>query len=63
MWCGWVRRDKRGKWELVTQSDTLDECARRLSEWTRRHGLRLSNVNECITGGAPPATRKGKETR
>jgi hypothetical protein len=60
-WVGWIRRDGRSRWELVAEGESLDECARRLSEWTKRHGLRLANTNEAITAGAVPVIRKGKE--
>jgi hypothetical protein len=59
---GWIRRDGRSRWVMVAQGETLDDCARRLSEWTRRHGVTLANTNECITTGAVPVIRKGKET-
>jgi hypothetical protein len=62
-WTGWIRRNGRSRWELVAEGETLDECARRLSEWGRRHGVTLANTNEAITAGAPPVIRKERKTR
>ena len=56
-WAGWIRRTGRSRWELVAEGESLDEVARRLSAWTRRHRLRLADTNECITGGGYPTVR------
>jgi hypothetical protein len=52
MWVGWYRLTAASPWQRACEADTLERCAKRLSEATR--GLKLANTNEAITSGTPP---------
>jgi len=52
-WYGWLRRDRRHKWQRVCgPCPTLVECSRQLGAEARRQGV--PDRNTCITTGAEP---------
>ncbi len=52
-WYGWLRRDRRHKWQRVCgPCGTLSECSRLLGGEARRLGI--VECNTCLTTGAYP---------
>jgi hypothetical protein len=43
-----------GRWRRIAEGDSLDECARRMSEF-RQQNSPLPNLAECMTGGGAPS--------
>jgi hypothetical protein len=51
-WVGWVRRNRRCRWEPVCEAASLDECCRRLDRIAGRRGIGQSN--QVVTHGFYP---------
>jgi hypothetical protein len=58
-WTGWYRLTGRSPWQKAAEADTLDECARKLSEATR--GLKLSNGEERAAAEVTPRPRRARQ--
>jgi hypothetical protein len=54
MWAGWYRLGPRAAWRKGVEAPTLDACARALTAWLQAQGLRLHNLDTCLTGGGVP---------
>jgi hypothetical protein len=53
-WVGWYRRGPALPWIRAAEGDCLHHCARLLGQATRTLRPRPRNIDEVLTGGAPP---------
>jgi hypothetical protein len=53
-WVGWFRRGPSAPWQKAVEGDTAAECAAALTAYLKAKGLRLHNLDQCLTGGAVP---------
>jgi hypothetical protein len=54
-WTGWYRLTGSSPWRKAVEAGTVGECSRALDAFLLAHGIRLrSNLDQCLTGGAPP---------
>jgi hypothetical protein len=54
VWCGWYRRGPQAPWQKAVEAPTLDGAASALTAWLQAQGLRLHNLDQCLTGGGVP---------
>lgn len=50
-WLGWLRRDRRHRWELVSDGETIDQCHARLLDVAKRRRI-TDSLCRTITGGS-----------
>jgi hypothetical protein len=53
-WVGWYRLTGSSPWRRAVEADTVGDCAAALTAFLKAKGLKLHNLDQCLTGGAPP---------
>jgi hypothetical protein len=60
-WYGWMRRDRRHKWQrIIGPCSTMADCSRQLGAAAKRQGIPDRNTF-MTTGGYPRDVRQGME--
>jgi hypothetical protein len=54
MWSGWYRLGPREVWQRAVEAPSRDACALALDAFLAARGLKLHNLDVCLTGGGVP---------